>query len=545
MTYRIFLAVLVALTTLLATHRADARDDGLLGCWKTEKSLSRLADGSVRENKVNCVERIGEQTIERVCADHLGLVRQPVTETYRLLDSGVIEVKGQWEKTSRRVDFTIDGKTLRRSTATAAASSELRAKAPVQVESTATRVPASASADCLPKAAVTTRAEFARHWRIRELIAGGIEGSVESLIVDAFLQRDSGGNGDSKWALAAADRVKAWTELRVLAADASRAASTIIDSLGTSVEDRFFSVGRCEANSDDQLASPEKQRWARDVASEILGSRRALLYWSALPLLADASADELRRSLPDRNQIDDRYGLGGQFQLQRELLLVVSTLPLLSPFLIPSDELGQLRELTLSNSSAANSRYFRTPPCLERALQLTEASLRAQELKTFWSGKEMAQALDKVKLLKARLSLLRDPQASGRCRREQQSFDIRTLRASDGNWEAVRKPSGEALRPDSYEVYELAMAFTSGCHVSKDAALARRILEQWAMQHGDRGKMAEASHCTLASWHRFGIGGPRNPDQAAQWEAHFADATGGHQCHPRLPIDPTDPWKVL
>ena len=119
----------------------------------------------------------------------------------------------------------------------------------------------------------------------------------------------------------------------------------------------------------------------------------------------------------------------------------------------------------------------------------------------------------------------------------------------NGDLNGVKIANGRQLTPDSDEMHVYAMAYARGCYVQKNTVIARKLLEQWANAHHDEGKKAAASHCTLAEWYRFGIGGPKNEATAIRWEERFVLETGGgYSCsiYARKPlIDPADPWKTI
>jgi len=131
------------------------------------------------------------------------------------------------------------------------------------------------------------------------------------------------------------------------------------------------------------------------------------------------------------------------------------------------------------------------------------------------------------------------------CAVEKRVLDVESLRNCNGDWKMVKVATGQPIAPGADEMQVLAFAYTSGCFVKSDVTVARRILETWANNHHDIGKRAAASHCTLADWYRYGIGGEKDEATAAQWERRFEVETHGHTCElyrRKPPVDMTDPW---
>ena len=159
-----------------------------------------------------------------------------------------------------------------------------------------------------------------------------------------------------------------------------------------------------------------------------------------------------------------------------------------------------------------------------------------------------ANAVGKLQILATRASYAANPYLTTTCTRIKEQLDPNTIGPSNGTWDGVKRVNGTPIFLGSDEMQVLWRAYTSGCYVKKSAAIARTILEQWANAHHDVGKKAAFTHCTLARWHRFGIGGPKDEPTADRWEQRFSAETGGHNCSiyfEKPLIDPTDPWRVF
>ncbi len=74
----------------------------------------------------------------------------------------------------------------------------------------------------------------------------------------------------------------------------------------------------------------------------------------------------------------------------------------------------------LQSMSIAKNRSLDAPKCLENSVSLAERSLRSEDLKSFWSGPEMKEAVEKMKLLQQRVYFLQNPYATGNCSREKE-----------------------------------------------------------------------------------------------------------------------------
>ncbi|MDH5233138.1 MAG: hypothetical protein OEY38_24050 [Gammaproteobacteria bacterium] len=146
------------------------------------------------------------------------------------------------------------------------------------------------------------------------------------------------------------------------------------------------------------------------------------------------------------------------------------------------------------------------------------------------------------------------PKLAGNCDRFRQWYDEESIRNSNGDWTKVKYPDGRSIDPQDIidEVGDsvmqpLTLAYLHGCFGEKDVVAARQVLESWANTHGDRGPIAHLTHCTLANWARYGVGGEKDESTALKWEARFVHETKfAKGCMNHLPpIDPSNPWRVL
>lgn len=152
---------------------------------------------------------------------------------------------------------------------------------------------------------------------------------------------------------------------------------------------------------------------------------------------------------------------------------------------------------------------------------------------------------EEVDLLKERMAQLADPVKSGFC--ERMKVDLASLAASGGDPTRVRMANGRAPDIQSLDYYSIEGAYLRGCAGKQDLRAAKRTLQLWAKVHHDNFKMVLASHCTLARWERYGVGGRRDEKAAKAWEARaLRDAEVPCQAdRPEDLIDPRDPMSDL
>jgi hypothetical protein len=193
------------------------------------------------------------------------------------------------------------------------------------------------------------------------------------------------------------------------------------------------------------------------------------------------------------------------------------------------------------SSAATKYQYL-----IEMSLRESERTFETKLNKALQQQKTNAQR--ELAVLVIRASYAANPYLTGACDRIKERLDPNTIENSNGNWEMVKSANGTQITPGSDEMQILFKAYTSGCYVKKNTVIARNLLEQWANAHHDGGKKAAMSHCTLAQWYRFGVGGPKDEATAARWEDQFMVESGGHNCgsySPKPLIDPADPWRTI
>jgi len=143
------------------------------------------------------------------------------------------------------------------------------------------------------------------------------------------------------------------------------------------------------------------------------------------------------------------------------------------------------------------------------------------------------------------------------CKQIEEWYDVESIRDSQGDWKQVKHPDGSAIdvhdwidEVDVSIMQPLYVAYLHGCFGEKNVPAAKRVLEIWANAHGDRGRIAHTTHCTLAEWEKYGIGGEKNGAAAQAWERRFLQETGAQDgCFAAesesIPVDPSDPWRIL
>jgi hypothetical protein len=193
--------------------------------------------------------------------------------------------------------------------------------------------------------------------------------------------------------------------------------------------------------------------------------------------------------------------------------------------------------------SAAEAKHLYL---IQAALYAGDNAINTELNKLIQQQPGIAQRQRQLEILAARASYAANPYLTGACDRIKERLDPSTIESSGGKWEGVKDVKGNQIKPGSDEMQVLAQAHMKGCYVKRNAAIARTLLEQWGDAHHDTGKKAVASHCTLAQWYRFGVGGPKDEATAIRWEDRYTTETGGYICPNQLPlIDPTDPWRLM
>jgi len=174
-----------------------------------------------------------------------------------------------------------------------------------------------------------------------------------------------------------------------------------------------------------------------------------------------------------------------------------------------------------------------------------EAAVVAQDVRQAWGRGPLAaggaRVATEIDLLKERMTLLADPFKSGFC--ERTKIDLRSLAASGGNPRRVRMVDGRSADIQTWDYYTIFSAYSRGCGGRQDMQAAKRTLQLWADAFPENPKMVLASHCTLAIWERYGVGGRREESAAQEWRARALRVTG-QACPAERPeelIDPRNP----
>lgn len=156
-------------------------------------------------------------------------------------------------------------------------------------------------------------------------------------------------------------------------------------------------------------------------------------------------------------------------------------------------------------------------------------------------------AENELTLLAQRADYAANPLLTGACDSIKERLDPQSIKNANGNWSLVADSAGVPIEAASDAMPILAKAYIRGCYVSQSTRIARGIIEQWASAHHDSGKKAAYSHCMLAQWYRYGIGGKPDSAKANYWEKRLGvDSAGEASCRyyfQKPVIDPSDPWK--
>lgn len=147
--------------------------------------------------------------------------------------------------------------------------------------------------------------------------------------------------------------------------------------------------------------------------------------------------------------------------------------------------------------------------------------------------------------LSARLKTSADKTAV--CKSIRSRYSEASLKLKWSDWQRVQLADGGLAMQDPDAMGELVNGYSWGCFTTqRDSVTARRLLEAWANQHGDQGRLTAATHCKLAYWYGQGIGGSKDPKKSAEWRER-AKTQAEVTCNDGdyLPIDPSDPWREL
>ncbi len=221
---------------------------------------------------------------------------------------------------------------------------------------------------------------------------------------------------------------------------------------------------------------------------------------------------------------------------------------------LPADfDLQGLRELDLKIHEQAKQlqfQHYQPMSGLDKAIYTLTAGLTwgaaSRNSKSLQAdGPEVIPS--KLKQLGTRLKLSKDNTAY--CEQTRAMFSSTSLAEGRSNWKAIRLADGTNALANENAMRKMVDGFTFGCFTAKrDAKTARQVLAAWAAQHGEEGRLAADTHCKLASWYQYGIGGSKDLQLSAAWDAKAKSQGGIANCKDRTgPIyaDPSDPWKVL
>jgi hypothetical protein len=202
----------------------------------------------------------------------------------------------------------------------------------------------------------------------------------------------------------------------------------------------------------------------------------------------------------------------------------------------------------------AGLKIYRARPSLARAGMLDAAyadaanALLPKIVKTAGgatvAGSKLQRANADLDLLAERMIAAADQNVLSRCGDALKQLDIASLQRSRGDWTRVRRRGGAAIAPGEPVMSALQFAYTWGCAGKRDLPAARRTLEAYAENHHQGGQVAVTTHCTVARWYRYAIGGPLTYGKLRDWGERAKEAAP-KGCPVVPPIDPADPWRVL
>lgn len=541
--HQLILALTIALLGSTTSQLASA--DDLKGCWLRTKVANRTTRdgpvGDLRDVKSTCYRHIEELVFTTGC---VGSNLRPM-EQYRIPADGQLEaamifntekwrdssVRSQLKDNEKLVKFSSRSYRLKDNelTITYPALSQ-----PDRVESIEVlrRIEPPFDRACLPPIVTVSAEDFARYYRIPELVTATAISGTSTALAMAMAKDRLGG--------IPANAIRP-EHVRRLVIEFDK----IVDEQTASMQRRlkddpqslaaaFLKNYKHDPAADAMLATLEKQTWAGDAARELLGLSRLTGYLTILGSL-DRSSFLREADKSSENKVDIGYGLGRNFQLPREMLLH-GIYERASDGMLPvsRQEIAQLRELSIRNADTAKARRydFYLLDKLGNGLGNAVELLMAQDRKANVGAE--ADPYEQLELLALRFRANLDPKALGYCNLKE--LDERSAASSAGDWKKARKPDGAPIAQGSPAHFELLRYYSNGCSAPKDFALIRKVMTDVAeTPHSkDTPIRPDAKYCRLALWTRHGIGGDRNERLATEYEKQFrAEAY-------RVGLDPTE-----
>lgn len=304
-------------------------------------------------------------------------------------------------------------------------------------------------------------------------------------------------------------------------------------------------------NDPNRQAAWTKQIQYQDQSTRLLDLSRLILQISPDRFL-NADVDALK----DLPPLDPNGRFSGDMFVRTHLLRDFLIHSDVMRGVLPSDfDLNGLRKLDLEIHDHWNSWYNHLTSSylsdLDKAIFTLDQGL-------IWAAAQaasptlQADAKDAIPkglmLLAARLQTTSD--TTNYCVGIRPLFNESSLRLKWTEWEKIQLVDGSLAMQSPKAMDDLIKGYSRGCFSpNRDSQTARRLLEAWANKHGDKGKLAGQTHCKLAFWYQFGIGGGKDLKKSAEW-IDRASTQAGVNCGPwdrygDAAVEPTDPWREL
>lgn len=435
--------------------------------------------------------------------------------SYQLDKPGVAQIAPSYAPNRFRLhEYTLDGDLL-----TLTAYKDPESKTVYQTKEMK-KVELASNEKCLPAQVTVSRQEFARYYKIPQLIETHFSSVFGSLLVDEFIDKKL--RNIPIEAASPQNIRRLLIEFDKIIADFDSIIQKRLQENPKSILDAYFQVNKYDPASDAKLAMSEKQLWANHAVREILETRNIAAYLHILTrMFKDHIASEYKRlDVRKKDRVNKLYGIGDSYALSRELLRS-GYLEMFPEEMLPisRNTLAELRVLSFNNTDLAKSQNY-TP-----ALPLEKNTGRAAALflkndKKEW-GKIEKNVKDKLKTLSARFWMTLDKTTLKHC--EIKGIDYDALISSKGDWRKVNTHDGVSIAPASKEHLQLLRFYSNGCSGKKDFSLTRKILEDIANAPKSKKNSIspEVKYCKLALWTRYGIGGKRSEKKATDWEKKF------------------------
>lgn len=505
-----------------------AHTDDLKGCWLRIKTANRLSGNvelsDLRTVASKCHRRFDGVVITNTCA---GSNRREL-EQYRVASNGTLETRllplleKKWldpathsklKEVEQLVEFRPRRFELRENELTIFHPSLVQPNVIASIEVLRRVGPATDEA-CEPPQILVSKEKFSRYFMIPQLVAAHADRTLRPFFAMAFSKEKLGSIPEKAVRQEHVRRLleefdKATTELSVLIRKR-------LESDPQSLIDAFFANYPYDPASDPDLAGIEKQQWAKETAGELLELGKLSAY---LAIVGSIYGDALQKASSGLNRVDQVYGVGDTYILERELLqtgvyehLPEGTLP------VDRRSLVALRELSRKNAELAKSRRYSPPLKLGDALGKAARQLLEKD-KAELAGAEHA-IFERLDLLAKRFRSTLDPWEMGNC--EFDGLDKESVAISESDWRIAKKANGEPIVQGSIEHMHLLDFFLQGCGPKKDFGKIRNSMDDFVAGHAQPGEPTRVTNrrktqlCVLARWARYGIGGERSEARAME-----------------------------